>query len=177
MPTPTAFHVAPTDTGCVIRVQGRGTMKESPTVKAVAMQALVGDERTIVAIDLSTCDYLDGAFLGALVELYNRFGRSKPTRFLVAASGEKRKALLYPAHRPDHSIDRFGASDAWGLGPDSGRTGRAARTEPAHDGMPSISFQIRQPDERHVRENCGPPGTGTGKTEMVMPGFVCSISR
>ncbi len=97
MPTPTAFHVAPTDTGCVIRVQGRGTMKESPTVKAVAMQALVGDERTIVAIDLITCDYLDSTFLGALVELYNRFGRSKPTRFLVAASGEKRKALLYPA--------------------------------------------------------------------------------
>ena len=63
MPTPTAFHVAPTDTGCVIRVQGRGTMKESPTVKAVAMQALVGDERTIVAIDLSTCDYLDSTFL------------------------------------------------------------------------------------------------------------------
>ena len=36
------------------------------------------------------------AFLGCLVGLHQRFGRSEPPRFLVAASADKRQRLLAP---------------------------------------------------------------------------------
>ena len=95
MPTPTALNVAPTDNGCIIRIEGRGTMKESPAASAMANQTLAGDEHTVVVVDLSACTYLDSTFLGCLMNLYNHFGRGESPRFFVAGPFEHRAALLH----------------------------------------------------------------------------------
>src|SRR4051812_5597953 len=81
MATATALHVAPTTNGCVIRVEGRGTMKESPAARAVAMQTLSAEPTTSVVVDLNSCDYLDSTFLGCLAQMYNRFDLHEPKRF------------------------------------------------------------------------------------------------
>src|SRR4051812_24313726 len=94
MPTPTALIAAPTENGCVIRVEGRGTMKESPAASGLANRTLAGDASAVVVIDLSACTYLDSTFLGCITSLYGRFGHAPARRFFVAGSPEKRKALL-----------------------------------------------------------------------------------
>lgn len=94
MPTPTALKVAPTENGYVIRIEGRGTMKESPAASCLANRTLAGDASAVVVIDLSACTYLDSTFLGCLTGLYGRFGHGSSRRFFVAGSPEKRKALL-----------------------------------------------------------------------------------
>src|SRR5437667_7084082 len=95
MPTSTALHVAPTDNGCVIRLQGRGTMAESPAVNQVVIQTLSAEPNAVVVMDLSECEYLNSTFLGFLVQMYNRFDKDEPKRFLVAASPERRQQLLH----------------------------------------------------------------------------------
>jgi anti-anti-sigma regulatory factor len=94
MPTPASLKVAPTDHGCVIRIEGRGTMKESPAASTVANQTLSGDPNAVVVFDLSACSYLDSTFLGCITGLYGHYGRAPAARFFVAGSAEKRKALL-----------------------------------------------------------------------------------
>src|SRR5438874_2601419 len=94
MPTSTALKVAPTENGCVIRIEGRGTMKESPAASGLANRTLSGDSSAVVVIDLSACTYLDSTFLGCLTGLYGRYGHAPSPRFFVAGSPEKRKALL-----------------------------------------------------------------------------------
>jgi anti-anti-sigma regulatory factor len=95
MATPTALRVAPTEKGCVIQIEGRGTMKQSPAPRAVALETLHGDEHAVVVVDLSECEFLDSTFLGFFAEMFARFGKAK--RFFVAGPAEKRHALLHPA--------------------------------------------------------------------------------
>src|SRR2546423_1680829 len=52
MPTSTALKVAPTENGCIIRIEGRGTMKESPAASGLANRTLAGDASAVVVIDL-----------------------------------------------------------------------------------------------------------------------------
>src|SRR5690349_3855422 len=73
MATPTALRVAPTENGCVIRIEGRGTMKQSPAPRAVALETLHGDDHAVVVIDLSACEFLDSTFLGFFAEMFARF--------------------------------------------------------------------------------------------------------
>src|SRR3954447_6125319 len=84
--TPTVLKVAPTEKGCVIHLEGRGTMKESPAAGALANQTLAGDPGAIVVMDLSACTYLDSTFLGCIAALYGRYGRDASPRFFVAGS-------------------------------------------------------------------------------------------
>ena len=95
MPAPSALKVARTPTGHCIRVEGRGTMRESRTVSEFAARSLDVPESTVV-VDLSSCDHLDSTFLGCLVQIQKRAGTASPPRFLVAASPEKVKKLLAP---------------------------------------------------------------------------------
>ena len=60
-----ALKIAPTANGCVIRVEGRGTMNESTAAKNVALRTLKGDDSASVVFDLSNCEYLDSTFPGA----------------------------------------------------------------------------------------------------------------
>jgi anti-anti-sigma regulatory factor len=81
--------------GYCIRVEGRGTLRESPGAHAFTRHAL-DNETGVLTIDLEDCEYLDSTFLGCLVDLHRRYGRQEPPRFLVAASPEARMRLLAP---------------------------------------------------------------------------------
>ena len=98
----TTLKIAPTENGCVIRVEGEGTMGQSPAAREVALNTLGADANAVVVFDLSACEYLDSTFLGCLMDVYRRFGRSAPQRYFIAASAEQRKKLLGPTH-----IDRL----------------------------------------------------------------------
>jgi len=99
---PTNLKIAPTDAGCVIRVEGDGTMGQSPAAREVALNTLGADPTAVVVFDLSDCEYLDSTFLGCLMDVYRRFGRTQPQRYFIAANAETRKKLLGPTH-----IDRL----------------------------------------------------------------------
>ena len=93
-PPRSALTLAATDNGCVIRVQGRGTMLESTAAKNVAMNTLKGDSCASVALDLTECEYLDSTFLGCIAELFRGFGRTSPPRFQLVAPPQRHQALL-----------------------------------------------------------------------------------
>src|SRR5688500_13216265 len=88
-------RVGRTQGGYSVRVEGRGTMRESPAVYAFLSESLEREPVT-VAVDLTACDYLDSTFLGCLLGLHKRFGRSAGPRFVIAADAEHRKKLLGP---------------------------------------------------------------------------------
>ena len=95
MSAPSALKVARTPTGHCVRVEGRGTMRESRTASEFAARSLAVPDATVV-VDLSACDHLDSTFLGCLVEIQKRAGTSSPPRFLVSAPHDRVKKLLAP---------------------------------------------------------------------------------
>ena len=93
------LRVGRTASGFLVRVEGRGTMSESPALQEFAVQSLDGPSApSTVVVDLSHCDYLDSTFLGCLVHLHRHYNRTSPHRFLVAASRDQRQKLLAPTH-------------------------------------------------------------------------------
>jgi len=97
MTASTRLSAGRTKTGYRLRVEGRGTMRESPAAHEFVRQVLDHEDGALV-LDLEPCDYLDSTFLGSLVDLHKRYGSQVPPRFLVAASREKRLRLLAPNH-------------------------------------------------------------------------------
>ena len=96
MPTPTAIMACRTDDGYAIRVEGRGTMRESPAVREFAAQCLDQRRELTLSVDLSACDYLDSTFLGCLVGVHRRC-RSEPlVQLFVCCEIAKRQRLLGP---------------------------------------------------------------------------------
>ena len=94
-PAASGLKVACTEGGCVIRVEGKGTMKESYAAQELARRTLRGSETASVVIDLSDCTYLDSTFLGLLMGLFREFGKSEPgSRYFVAGPAERRARLL-----------------------------------------------------------------------------------
>lgn len=81
--------------GYAVRIEGRGTLRESAAVHAFARYVLDVEPGTLV-LDLSSCDYLDSTFLGALVALQKRYGQAEPYRFLIVAGPDVRKRLFGP---------------------------------------------------------------------------------
>jgi anti-anti-sigma factor len=90
------IKLAPTATGCCIRVEGSGTLRQSPAADDVASRTLGGDATASVVFDLSDCEYLDSTFLGVLIDLYRRFGRATPPRYFIAGPEATRKRVLGP---------------------------------------------------------------------------------
>jgi anti-anti-sigma factor len=88
------LKIATTDSGCCIRVEGKGTMNESQAAREVALRTLDTSQTASVVFDLTACTYLDSTFLGCLLDLYKRCGRTAPPRFAVAASADQRKKLF-----------------------------------------------------------------------------------
>ena len=80
--------------GYVVRVDGRGTARESPVLRELGISCLDGDVDTRLTIDLSECDYLDSTFLGCLVALQKHGTAVGQDRFVIAAPAERRNALL-----------------------------------------------------------------------------------
>jgi hypothetical protein len=109
MATASAVHVARTDGGCCVRIEGRGTMKESPAVQEFVVRTLDAAADSpppgAVTVDLSHCEYLDSTFLGCLLGLYKQYGgkgaregsgASPAAPFAVAAPPERLAKLFGP---------------------------------------------------------------------------------
>ncbi len=94
MPTATALKACRTDGGYLIRVEGRGTMRESPAVREFAAQCLDQQRELTLSVDLSACDYLDSTFLGCLVGLHRRCQHEPQIRLDVCAELGTRRRLL-----------------------------------------------------------------------------------
>jgi anti-anti-sigma regulatory factor len=95
MAAPSVLKVARTPTGYCIRIEGRGTMRESPAAAEFASKSLEAEGATLV-VDLSACEHLDSTFLGCLVEMRRRASRASPSRFAVSAPEDRAKRLLGP---------------------------------------------------------------------------------
>jgi anti-sigma B factor antagonist len=89
---PAKITVARFAEGVAVRVDGAGTMSESPVVHAFAEEILkAGGQRVIV--NLSTCTYLDSTFLGGLVSLLKRHG-GDGAHFAIYAPPPQRQSLF-----------------------------------------------------------------------------------
>src|SRR4051794_26506821 len=95
MATPTTVKVSRTEVGYRIRIEGRGTLRESPAVREFARQVLDREPGALV-IDLTACEYLDSTFLGCLVHLHRHDRSASSPRLLVAAQPHDCKRLLAP---------------------------------------------------------------------------------
>src|SRR5687768_15889346 len=91
-----ALKVGRTPNGYCVRVEGRGTMRESRAVHEFASQSVGGERGETLTVDLADCDYLDSTFLGCLVELHRKLGAARPPRFAVVTSPERAKRLFGP---------------------------------------------------------------------------------
>jgi anti-anti-sigma regulatory factor len=77
--------------GVIIRVVGRGTMKESVAFRALIEANL---ERNIIIFDATQCEYLDSTFLGGLIGIKKLCEQLPTTRFVVCASEPTRVKLF-----------------------------------------------------------------------------------
>ena len=68
MSDPCTLTIHRTKFGYLLRLVGRGTMRESPTVRDFACGAI--EDGAEFVVDLSACEYLDSTFLGCLVLLH-----------------------------------------------------------------------------------------------------------
>jgi hypothetical protein len=89
------------DGGYRMRVEGRGTMRESRAAHEFVMRCLPETDHH-VTVDLSGCEYLDSTFQGCLLDLQKQFGRGAASRFAVANPSPACLKLLGMAH-----VDRF----------------------------------------------------------------------
>jgi len=95
MPQQSVLKVARTPGGYCLRVEGRGTMRESQSAAQFVAGPLEREGATVV-VDLSACDHLDSTFLGCLVEMQRKAGRVTPPRLTICAPREKVEKLLAP---------------------------------------------------------------------------------
>jgi anti-anti-sigma regulatory factor len=96
---PTPLEVLTCETGCLVRVMGRGTMRESRLVHQF-IERYLDDAATkhqgsdCVTLDLSLCERLDSTFLGALVDLHKRYNQPGKLRFIISAPTQVQRSLL-----------------------------------------------------------------------------------
>ena len=89
--------------GLVVRIDGRGTLNESVTLRDTVREALVRDECAIALLDLNACTYLDSTMLGCLIALHREFSlTADPPRFQIVAGHEARQRLLAPMRLDSH---------------------------------------------------------------------------
>jgi anti-anti-sigma regulatory factor len=88
-------RISRTGDGYLVRIEGRGTLRQSPAVHAFARHVLESEPGSLV-IDLDGCAYLDSTFLGCLIDLHRRHGFKPPVRMMLVAGPEARKRLLAP---------------------------------------------------------------------------------
>ncbi len=77
--------------GVLIRVVGRGTMRESPAFRAAAESALRGGR---LVADMESCEYLDSTFLGCLIGVQKLAEGRPSTNFHIAAEPAVRVKLF-----------------------------------------------------------------------------------
>ncbi len=80
--------------GFVIRVAGRGSLRESPGLKAFVRHAVERLPDAEFTIDLDSCEHLDSTFLGCLVGLHNTLNTEEAGRLRVAGADENLQRLF-----------------------------------------------------------------------------------
>lgn len=91
---PMTLSVGRSESGYVVRVRGRGTMRESRVLHDY-LACVFGQPESRVVVDLAGCEYLDSTFLGCLVT-WRKKQASRDSRFLIAAPADRVEALLTP---------------------------------------------------------------------------------
>ena len=157
------LRIGRTNSGCVVRVEGRGTLRESPAIQEFALHFLEQEqERGVFVIDLAGCDYLDSTFLGFLVLLHGRYNRTEPHRFLVAASDDQCQRLLAPSRL--NRLARYHRAESRPCGRAAGiprpRT-RCARPGQARHGVPSSACGAGGAGAIRLPGHCRPAGWRT----------------
>jgi anti-sigma B factor antagonist len=90
---PDKMCVCEDDQSIVFQVEGRGTMKQAPALRARAERALADGVRRL-HVDLRRCHYMDSTFLGTLLLLMRALRQSEHGEFgLVSPSVECRQLL------------------------------------------------------------------------------------
>ncbi|QDU60208.1 hypothetical protein Pan216_10460 [Planctomycetes bacterium Pan216] len=84
--------------GYVIRVEGAGTLHESPMVEDFAQSVAEEGSSMGLVLDLSCCDYLDSTFLGVMVGLHKAAGRDVGCHFAIANPSRQCRGLLESLH-------------------------------------------------------------------------------
>lgn len=91
--------VARFSSGVTIRVEGPGTVGESPVVHAFAEKVLSEPGQRVI-LDLGSCTYMDSTFLGGLIGLFKRDRQGQGDRFAIFAP-EPQRRVLFGASRLD----------------------------------------------------------------------------
>ena len=103
MPEPGVLQIAATAEGWVLRIEGRGSLNESPTFRETVRCALHSEPEAVAVLDLNACTYLDSTMLGCLVMLHREFSSTPEVpHFQIAASVEVRQRLLAPTRLDRH---------------------------------------------------------------------------
>lgn len=117
MPQCTPLMIAPCHEGLIVRIDGRGTLNESPALRDTVRAVLDHDPETIVLLDLDSCTYLDSTLLGCLIGLHREYSLSQQQpRFQIVAGYEARQRLLAPMRLDSHLAIREALPqdiDAW----------------------------------------------------------------
>ena len=87
------IHIGCTDQGFLVRIEGRGTLRESLAFYDFIVDCLKCEQLPL-AIDLSACEHLDSTFLGCLVKLHHRLSGDSAAGLLIVAPTERAKQLL-----------------------------------------------------------------------------------
>jgi len=95
---PAEIKACRTAVGYMIRVEGRGTLRESPAVRDFASQCLGQQRALTLSFDLSPCEYLDSTFLGCMVGLHRRTQDEPQLEMTVCADQDTRRRLLAATH-------------------------------------------------------------------------------
>jgi anti-anti-sigma regulatory factor len=82
-----------TAAGFLVRVEGRGTMQESPALREFAAAIDAGAQATL-AVDLSACEYLDSTFLGCIAGIWRRTHGEPLLSLAICAPPDIRRRLL-----------------------------------------------------------------------------------
>ena len=178
MSPPSVVKVGRIRSGYRIRVEGRGTLRESPAVHEFAGHALGDGARTLV-VDLSACDYLDSTFLGCLVDLHKHHGSGEPPRLLIAASPAVRRQAFAANHLEPlfHHVDECPEV----IGEDRvipPLALEATRPGLAHPGVPPAARRGRGTEPVGVRRGRRGAGSGAGREPLrsSLTGSLLSVS-
>jgi anti-anti-sigma regulatory factor len=88
---PSEFLFGRFSQGIILRILGRGTMQESPALRAVVEQS---PGAAVVVFDATECDYVDSTFLGCLIWIKKACESAPQRRFVIAASAATRVRLF-----------------------------------------------------------------------------------
>jgi anti-sigma B factor antagonist len=88
---PSEFLFGRFSNGIIIRIVGRGTMQESPAVRAIVEHSPGARE---IVVDVTQCDYVDSTFLGCLIWTKKACEKLPGRHFAIAASHATRIKLF-----------------------------------------------------------------------------------